>query len=231
MKHLHKTEPWCSALEIGAVIWRPVQFSSIAESIAKSCRLIHAKSIFKPAPKGGFMCRMATPGCFIPELELIPAQTRTGKARSGLVVFVPHMPDSGWTHLMITGLTAQLRDKACSEHGGALHAAIATPFEMDDYTEFRVNMLMAMMLLARGYEGESLAEAQIAAAEDIWPTKDDEPREGLLRLLIAATHDPSMPWAYSPVQDEADDDDEGDEVEEEDAGPVTADSVSREAGE
>lgn len=192
-------EPWSEVITKGTVLWRPVSFSSISNEAESSCRFIHTDSIFKTAPNGnGYVARVSIPGTFIPEPEIIPAKTRAGRPRPGLVVFVNEKPIGDWTHLIVTGHTEKLHTQGCTVMGGALYAIAGKAFDLSDYSRFRTKMLKVWMQTI----DSSFKEAAGIIDQEVWP---DEARNGLIRLVINKHNDKEQPYeAYQIVDDSKD---------------------------
>lgn len=178
MQTLLKSEPWGKAIIPGVILWRPVAYSSISASVRESCRPMHCDSVFRKAPEGGFMARLAMPGCFISDPEIIPSHTKNDKPRRGLVVFIKEMPPENWTHLVVTETTRQIQTVGCGTPGGAIYAKADKPYTMEDYVDFRVRMLKAKMRTCDVTDFEQVLDEM----DSIWPKEE---RDGAIRLIIS----------------------------------------------
>ncbi len=159
---------------LGTILWRATQqFSDSAEL---------EDVIFDKTDKGTFMCRAHFLGVSAGwEPHVYGSRNVYNGPTRGMVVFMDNEPQEDWTHLIVTGVSKAMRqpvgpDGGKNDKGMCLFAKEATPYEVEDYLDFRSRLAQ----IRRQHPNVPIEEI-VSLSMDCWP---DEKREGERRLVV-----------------------------------------------
>lgn len=155
MKVLYPNTPKSNLFETGTILWRAVHISHLGE--------VELSQIdFQITPKGSFCCRVGITGNWLYEPEVY------GPEAKGFIIFMQKAPDPNWTHLLVTGCSKRMYEDPRTNprgEGCALFAEPVTPYEMNDYINFRREMYEEI----RNLNGEDSYDNRETICMDTWP--------------------------------------------------------------